>query len=726
MGNIGTFGSFTQARLGIYAAYQGLNVTGNNISNINTEGYTRQRLEQTSLYSKGADRYYASNGARVGYGVICTGVSQLRDPYLDIRYRNELSSVGAMDAKLAGLENIQRVLDETGDGDDDFGIIEAQLSDLYDALSKLSDQTGHEHYDIQVRASAEALCKQLNSYAGQLEDVYNNALTSFNEDLGEVNGILNNIRDLNTSIRKSEIHGDPALEQRDERNMLIDQLSKYMKIDVIYTEEDIGAGQTVEKLTIQLANANPDGQVTTDSTVLVDGIYAAQLEVDENMPQLNPKYDPTYVPKNDTDTDIRQFKYLVTQVDANGDPVKDQNGDPVLEGTNDPKKANQVENTFLNMTVTELKDSKDRVQYTIEGPTQGTATKEDYDKYKPSTTSVPDADGVITITTYQRTDTGTTDPVTGEKIYNYSTQIYTKKPSKSVSLDDNDLYGSLQSQRELLTDAGEFTDPEIINIVDENAASKRGYAYYQKSLDLLAKQLASVFNDANQGYYVDENGYYLDNNTKKQVLLDDQPISKNGLTDTQKAALEADGKTLDEYLEEKGCEKIGAVLFSNRSDGDETDGITASNISISKTWLSGPQVVSSFVIPVGMDAPASTDSSNIEHLKYLVTYEKMNYYPTDEALAAKEPMFHGTFQEMWQNIGSTLGKDMKVTSTRLDTFYASSVELNTARDSVSSVDLNDEAMNLMQYSKSYNAACRLMTTIDSVLDKLINNTGMTT
>ena len=52
--------------------------------------------------------------------------------------------------------------------------------------------------------------------------------------------------------------------------------------------------------------------------------------------------------------------------------------------------------------------------------------------------------------------------------------------------------------------------------------------------------------------------------------------------------------------------------------------------------------------------------------------------------------------------------------------------LDTSRDSVSGVDLNDEAMNLMQYSKSYNAACRLMTTLDSVLDKLINGTGITT
>ena len=69
--------------------------------------------------------------------------------------------------------------------------------------------------------------------------------------------------------------------------------------------------------------------------------------------------------------------------------------------------------------------------------------------------------------------------------------------------------------------------------------------------------------------------------------------------------------------------------------------------------------------------------------------------------------------------------DMMSTSTLLDTYYATSVELDTSRDSVSSVDLNDEAMNLMQYSQSYNAACRLMTTLDSLLDKLINGTGIT-
>ena len=106
----------------------------------------------------------------------------------------------------------------------------------------------------------------------------------------------------------------------------------------------------------------------------------------------------------------------------------------------------------------------------------------------------------------------------------------------------------------------------------------------------------------------------------------------------------------------------------------------------------------------------------------------MDYSAQDIApdAATKSKIFNGTFNEMWNNIGTVLGNDMRSSKTLLDTYYASAVQLDTNRDSVSSVDLNDEAMNLMQYSKSYNAACRLMTTFDSLLDKLIKGTGMTT
>ena len=86
-------------------------------------------------------------------------------------------------------------------------------------------------------------------------------------------------------------------------------------------------------------------------------------------------------------------------------------------------------------------------------------------------------------------------------------------------------------------------------------------------------------------------------------------------------------------------------------------------------------------------------------------------------------MFQGDFYEMLTNIGSVLGKDQHSTETVLNTHYDTALEIDTGRDSISAVDLNDEAMNLVMYQNAYSAACRFLTTLDQTLDKLINGTG---
>ena len=623
--SIGTFGSFTQARLAIYASQTGLTVTGNKIANINTEGYTRQKLEQSSFYAGGSDRYYATNDMKVGRGVLCTGVSQIRDPYLDIRFRTENASVGVMDAKLAGLEDIQRILDEVGDGEDGFGVLGAQLNGLYHQLQQLSDQTGHAEYDIQVRSSANAVVKLFNSYASQLKKVEENAVQDLNQDVKTVNTLLNNIRDLNSSIRKAQIHGDNALELQDQRNMLIDQLSGYIKIDVVMEKEPIGIGVEVDKLTIRIAGMDPkDGP-------LVDGVHSRQLSLQS--------------PKLANPPGPNQEQYVKIL-------------DPAMEYTDNPDEALLEDTPFYGITLTALKDDH----------------------------------GLLI-------RNGTADP---------------------VQLEDTTLYGSLQAQREFLTEAGEFATQDQLD-TDPEAATKRGLPYYQKTLDLLANQLAPLFNQANQSYIYNENGEYL--NQDGEVLMLDGISIKVGkeLTDGQKNTLGTE--TLDAYLTTNG-KPTGFPMFENQANPDNPDEpTTASNLIISSQWASGATLVTSFVQPTGMDAPASTDRSNILHMLALMD-EKTDYKvgsPPDDKV-----IFNGTFNEMWNNIGTVLGNDMMTTATLLDTYYASSVQLDTNRDSVSSVDLNDEAMNLMQYSKSYNAACRLMTTLDAIPDKLINGTSMTT
>lgn len=698
MGMVGTFDGFTTARLGIYAAQKGLMVTGNNISNINTVGYTRQRLDQVSLKTGGNDMYRSFLDNHVGSGALVSNINQIRDPYLDIRYRNTSSDVGYSDTWLSGLQEIADTLDEVGKGfdtnkyEEGDGILYAQLRDLRDMLMQLHNDPNSAN-DTLVRNSAATLCQLFNSYSKALETMRQDTEADFYNKVDSVNEILTNIRNLNESIREAEICGDNALEMRDERNRQIDSLSQLMHIKVEYTMEDIGAGKEVEKLIISLADDNPDPLVKTDSTVLVNGIYGSQIYVKYDLTE-NPDYDPA---------------------DPDSLPYLDNLGNPC--GKFDPNIAKVYDDNYTIM-VSKMVDRRNMAP-------QG-------------------KDVVMNV-------------------------------GRPVELEDNDLFGSLQAMRELLTEKGEFTSVDTVNNVDPKASTRRGIPYYQLSLDLLAQKFAQTYNELNQGVLVDQNGKPLDSLTGTIKELEEMGVklskAPNGyyvdpdgnyvattkhscFMETDKLNMDADAATIQDYLNKHGYTtlealladhgtndpntevtvteaapgagiKVGGPLFSNRNDRDDTDGITAATISVSHSWSTGDvNVVPKFTVLFDGDVKDSTQNTNIDHMISKIE-EALVYNPQDlvpDAVSSK--LFTGSFNDMFSNMTTTLGNDQRTLNVQLYQSYAQQVDLDSSREGVSGVDLNDEAMNIMQYQKAYSAACRMMTAIDEAIERLINNTGI--
>lgn len=397
MSSVGSFGTFTTARLAIYVSQKGLSVTGNNIANINTVGYTRQRLDQVSFKTGMADRYQNSFDVHVGNGAIAQSVSQLRDPYLDIRYRAEHSSEGFYNGKLEGLESLKKILDETNKGDNDGdGLLYAQFQKFFSALQNIQVDRGHEVNDTLAQTSAKALCELFYNAANQLERLKNNTETQLRQELNGINELLVNIRNLNESIQQAEIYGDPALELRDTRNNLIDKLSEKVKIEATYSAVDIG-GKQIEKLTIRLGNANPDKDVNSDSSILVDGNYCAQLTT----PKVNDAYNALYDKTSDAyQAALEGFAKNppVPVVDADGNPITtadDLNAaieaaandpdkkmlqyrylDPNDEVTNDPRVADQVFDDNYNVTVSDLRNKKNE-EWVYYPDTRDTYVKDD-------------------------------------------------------------------------------------------------------------------------------------------------------------------------------------------------------------------------------------------------------------------------------------------------------------------------------------------------------------
>ena len=719
MSNISTFGTFTVARLGIYASQKAIDIVANNIGNINTTGYTRQDIDQISLNMGATDRFNSMYNTRIGSGAFVIGVNQSRDQYLDILYRDEQASVGAMEGKLDALKRIDLVLDEVGRGDDEAGVIEAQFNTMIQQLEALTTKgPGRDEFDSLFRSSATSLVNTLHSYSSELQTLSENMRDNLHKEVDNVNTILERIRDLNASIRKTQLYGGNSLEQQDERNLLLDELSAYTRITVSKEKEYMGDNIYLDKIVVRTADV--------PERTLVDGIFGSKISIKQDGdgnddPNFTLELSPLY---NGNGAKLKlEDQYIGTL--KLGDPVytagevSDSSPLTVFESQADAEEIlnylveNDEDNTYAieeiqdedgNVTGYKIQKNEEDQHITTSYPDKQFATEEDeeleegQEPVEADSFSKEEAEkivGILNATAPRETDGEGRTLVTeyravktdgsGEDATFEIQQFQTYYGQ--TELNEQDFYGKLQAAREALTRQGIFSTEEQIQN-DPDATIKRGIPYYQKVLDVMANSLASVLNDANV----------------------------------------AEGP-----------------LFSNSSEGNDTEGITAANISISKNWANG-----SLKVDTSSDkGERSTANENLTRILSLLSSSDIKFtaqgaagfqevqrdengdpvldekgnpvYVMNNDARSQEVFFTGTFQELLTNhMEGNLASDIQIANTMLGNYQSVSEELYVDRDGVMGVDLNDEVISMMMYQKSYSAACRLMTVYDQMIDKLIN------
>ena len=669
-----TFGTITTVRLGIYAAQKGLDVTGNNITNINTNGYTRQRLDQISLVTSASDKYGSQYKARVGQGPVLNGITQLRDPGMDISYRKANSDVGSADQMLAGLEDLAGILDEVGkgDGEQDDGVILNQLNDLRDLINQALTN-GIEDYEGSIRASANALCTQFHQYAKALEGLMEDYETQLNEDTTRVNQILTELRDVNLQIRNSDVRGDAALELRDQRNLLLDELSGYMKIDVTYSMVDAGGGYMVEEMSVKLADKN------NPETFLVKGEYAAQISTSGD------NYDVTVSALTNKDGDMHADQHAPIPLGDNDlygslqslRELLTEEGEYASTAASLQKFLDRAETTYLNPVndiLQEIQKLNIDIQNAAGNDAQAVAKRDALVEQLKGYLNVDVTEQANNVVQIKLAGSGTMllDGVnTPEKLT--LSGSYTPAPPTSyeiqvngTSLNDADLSGtSLADLCDQLDEAAQdYTNNTSDAQVDASAASKRGIPYYIKQLDSLAKTFAEEMNKLN--------------NT--------------------------------------GLEGSGDLFESNDAANVE---ITAGNITISQEWSEG--VVK---MQTTNDANAPTDDrSNLAEFLNLFNRKDIGFDPSEIDPSAAGATYEGSFESMLLRIQSTLAQDQMAATTTVSNYAITLNNVYTDRDSITGVDLNDEATSLMVYQKAYTAACRVLTTLEEAIDTLLNATA---
>ncbi|MCI8465832.1 MAG: flagellar hook-associated protein FlgK [Lachnospiraceae bacterium] len=238
-----TFAGFNTALSALQANQKRLDITGQNLANMNTKGYTRQTLETSSLNYTGPVSHYM-NGSElvVGFGVAMDKVTQIRDPFLDAQYRAQMEKSGYTNAMQTSLDSLSRVLDESSIAGirQAFDNIQTVLSDLQDP-AKIHDKV----YESELRAKMESLTNLLNLSAQKIDEARKQEYerldgegTNQNGAEQNVNDILKRIGELNRQIKHNQIFGQQSLELMDERNVLLDELSSYVPIEVRYKKDD--------------------------------------------------------------------------------------------------------------------------------------------------------------------------------------------------------------------------------------------------------------------------------------------------------------------------------------------------------------------------------------------------------------------------------------------------------------------------------------------------------
>ncbi|MCX6155575.1 MAG: flagellar hook-associated protein FlgK [Candidatus Kapabacteria bacterium] len=224
-----TFSALEIGKRSLLAQRFGIDVTSNNISNVNTPGYSRQ----APVISE-SDPYLTSNGF-IGTGSFVDKLRTFREEYFDKEVRKSVSQQSSYEADQATLHQVDAYLTEPSSS----GLNET-LTNFFNSWEQASTQPENEAIRATLTSSAKALVSQFHSISGDISDARASLLTKMNQSTDQINSLLSDIGKLNGYIAagKAQTQGTEAQTLVDNREVKLEELSKLVNINV--TQGDFG------------------------------------------------------------------------------------------------------------------------------------------------------------------------------------------------------------------------------------------------------------------------------------------------------------------------------------------------------------------------------------------------------------------------------------------------------------------------------------------------------
>ncbi len=236
-----TFSGLNTASTALWAAQRGLDVTGQNIANANTAGYSRQRVEQSAVNGATVPAVHSvSNG--IGSGVDSSTVTRIRDAFLDARGRLEASTTARLSVQSQAYTQVEQAFREPGKTG-----IQSMLTDVWGGFSAVANNPLETAARGQALERLQTLAAGIRTAATTLDAQWENTHTSLGAMVEDVNATVTSIADLNQKIRLGTLSGTPVNELSDQRDGLVGTLARQIGASATPREDgglDVSVGGT--------------------------------------------------------------------------------------------------------------------------------------------------------------------------------------------------------------------------------------------------------------------------------------------------------------------------------------------------------------------------------------------------------------------------------------------------------------------------------------------------
>ena len=698
------FFGLTIAYTGLLASNAALNTTSNNIANVQTEGFSRQQVTQQASNALRVFQTYGCAGA----GVETLAIERIRDEFYDYRYWNNNAKVGEYGQKQYYMQQIESYFDDNGKNAGFKTVFDQMIVTGMEELLKNPNSVPTKE---QFVGYAGSLAEYFNGVAGNLEKLQKDTNLEIKVKIDEINSLAGEIATLNKQINTIELKGVNANELRDRRTLLVDQLSQIVDVEVKETKiadlnnPDRNTGGS--RFTVKIAG----GQVLVDNFEY-NGLKCVSRTDDQkvNQTDVDGLYDVVW--DDGTNSKFNLYGGAIGGALKGLIDLRDGNNGESFSGVIVP---NGVDNTNHTVTVKVdkhyLKDLN-KCNLSDSGGVIKLGNKEYY--YDSWTYSVSYDNGEPEYTyTFQMSDTATINAAEGS----------TASVGKSVAYQGVPYYMA-QMNEWIRTFSQKFND--ILT---------SGYAGDQKGIALFTANMMTE----NKQYFFGNHGDETEAEYVARVekILKDQKLDPANLADKDKvlavceAALqdyrydteskEAYGKRIDKLkafntkynlgltdAEIKEAAKLKVTVGKDDANSQSYYLMTAKYFDVSNTVENDPSLL----------ATKKKEGDGAEQNDLL---EDINKIATDKGSMS----FRGcSASEFLQCILS----DVALNASRAETFYSSyadiAISIDTQRISISGVDEDEEAVNLVKYQNGYTLASKMIQTLTEVYDRLILQTGV--